>query len=48
MRRITHTAWRVLADYAAAQSGSSASEVALMLLILGGCAVTALHALGVR
>ncbi len=32
--------------YASAEDGSSASEFALMLLILGGCVATALHALG--
>jgi hypothetical protein len=48
MRGITRTVWRTLSGYAGAEDGSSASEFALMLLILGGCAVTALHALGAR
>ena len=48
MRRFAQTLWRTLSGYAAAENGSSASEFALMLLVLGGCAVTALHALGVH
>ena len=31
---------------ASADSGAAASEVALMLLIIGGCIATGLHALG--
>jgi hypothetical protein len=35
-----------IAGYVASESGTSASEVALMLLIIGGCIATGLHALG--
>jgi hypothetical protein len=48
MNAIARRAWRTLSGYAAAEDGSSASEFALMLLILGGCVVTAVHALGAR
>jgi Flp pilus assembly pilin Flp len=37
---------RVLKSYVSSEDGASASEFALMLLILGGCVATALHALG--
>jgi hypothetical protein len=36
----------IIAGYFASESGASASEVALMLLIIGGCIATGLHALG--
>ena len=39
---------RALGGYIARDDGAAASEVALMLLILGACAATALHAMGVR
>jgi hypothetical protein len=35
-----------LNGYALSETGASASEVALMLLIIGGCIATGLHALG--
>ncbi|HEY2481466.1 MAG TPA: hypothetical protein VGI30_04630, partial [Caulobacteraceae bacterium] len=35
-----------LVSYARSETGSSASEMALMLLIIGGCIATGLHALG--
>jgi hypothetical protein len=35
-----------LAGYASSEAGASASEMALMLLIIGGCIATGLHALG--
>jgi len=46
MSRVLQSSWRKIALYAAAEDGASASEFALMLLILGGCVATALHALG--
>jgi hypothetical protein len=42
MTRIRNT----LIGYIRSEAGTSASEVALMLLIIGGCIATALHALG--
>jgi Flp pilus assembly pilin Flp len=37
---------RRLADYALSERGASASEYALLLVILGGCAVVLLQHLG--
>jgi len=37
-----------LGRYIAHEDGAAASEFALMLLVLGGCAATALHAMGVK
>ena len=48
MKQVLKSYVRVLARYASAEDGSSASEFALMLLILGGCVATALHVLGAR
>jgi hypothetical protein len=48
MNRILESSWRGFARYASAEDGASASEFALMLLILGGCVATALHVLGTR
>ena len=48
MSRVLKSYSRAFARYALAEDGSSASEFALMLLILGGCVATALHVLGAR
>jgi hypothetical protein len=48
MSRILKSYGRALAHYVSAEDGASASEFALMLLILGGCVATALHTLGAR
>jgi Flp pilus assembly pilin Flp len=37
---------RLLADYAGSSDGASAGEYALMLTVLGGCAIIILHSLG--
>ena len=42
MTQIKHS----LVVYARSETGAAASEVALMLLIIGGCIATGLHALG--
>ncbi|HEV7157546.1 MAG TPA: hypothetical protein VGN38_04220 [Caulobacteraceae bacterium] len=38
----------LLARYFNSQSGAASSEYALMLIVLGGCVATALHALSSR
>ena len=48
MNQVLKSSGRAFVLYASAEDGSSASEFALMLLILGGCVATALHALGTR
>ena len=45
-RLVSRRAGKALVGYVRSEAGTSASEVALMLLILGGCVATALHALG--
>jgi hypothetical protein len=48
MKPILEWSWRQIARYASARHGASASEFALMLLILGGCVATALHVLSAK
>ena len=48
LSRVLKSFSRALVRYASAEDGASASEFALMLLILGGCVATGLHALAAR
>lgn len=38
----------LLARYFESESGAASSEYALMLIVLGGCVATAVHALSTR
>lgn len=48
MNRVVKSFRGAFVRYASAEDGTSVSEFALMLLILGGCVATALHVLGAR